>query len=262
MSSRPSRLTCLVPGLLAALLWSGADDPEAFALEAVDRLADAVTARDAEGVREALVDLDSAWPRLSAKAAGKALKGVGRLFSKYKPRDEIREDGSTDAEEIRECYRMAIGLVFDKDGGDDVLRGAFKVGHIKTWPQVQANLLEGLGHRRDPGQLDFVAGYLKHDAHEVVVAAAVALGRLDEADVAVRREAAGALVSAYERLAKAAAKEARKARDDEEEGPARTALARCEYPLNDALRALTRQRFESAEDWSDWLGSDGRRDGW
>ncbi len=270
MSSRALRLTCLGIGLLGALGVTAAAqqlpfdlviDPEVRGLLALEDLGDGIKAREPETVQGALGVLDANWAELSPKTAGKALKGVGKLFSRFKPRDEYLADGTTDLDGIQHCYRMAIGLVFDKDGGDKVLRNALKVPHIKTWPEVQANLLEGLGHRRDPEQLDFFADYLDHDEAPVMVAAAGALSRLSEADVSVRREAAEAVHEAFDKLRQRAEKAARKAKDDEET-PAGTAFARIEYPFNDALRALTRQRFESVEDWGRWLSAEGRRDGW
>jgi HEAT repeat protein len=233
-------------------------DSQKVAADALKTLAEGVDDHDEEAVREALTDFDVAWPELDEKTRGKVVKAVGKMFAKYKPRDSIQDDLTSDRSEIENCYRIATGLMFDKQGGAEVLVTALKHKHIQKWPAVQAHMLEGLGHRRDGERIEDIAEYLEAGDSKVAAAAAKALGRLSEQQREVREEAVEALIEAYLSAEKRAVKEAK----TDEDGPENEYYIRIEVSFSDALTALTRKRLETAKDWDHWYRKDSRREAW
>lgn len=219
---------------------------------ALDRFDAGLDERDTERIREALVELAGLWPRLPEKTHRKVFKAARTLFSELKPRDEIREDGTDDAPGIRYAYETAVGLVFDKPDGDNVLAYALKQEHIEEWPVVQAHILTGLGFRQDPKQLDLLADYLDHEQQEVAAAAARGLGRLSEQDGKLRQAACAEIMDAWQDLAKRAEREARKDPD----GEVNRLMQLLEAPFAEALTALSRQHHRGFEAWRRWFDED------
>jgi hypothetical protein len=259
------KLTCvhvlalsLISVGVAAVDLSAQLDAEQVAKDAIKTMADGVDDRDEEAVREALIDFDVAWPDLDEKTRAKVAKAVGKLFADYKPRDTIRDDLTSDRAEIENLYRIATGLMFDKEGGGEVLVSALEQTHIRKWPEVQVRILEGLGHRQDPERIQDIGQYLEADEPRVAAAAAKALGRLSEQDRAVREQAVEVLIAAFLAAEKRADKEAK----TDEHGPDNEYFVGVEVSFSDSLTALTRQRHDSASDWDHWYRKDSRREPW
>lgn len=258
--ARPHRVPLLI-ALLAALLCAplrAADDgPEQLADDALDRFDEALSDRDTRGLEEALVDMDAVYAQVPEKTIKKFHRAYGKLF-KLEPRGEIREDGSDPRDELLRAYQLALGTVFDKEGGQQLILSGLKLGHVKRWPAAQALFVEALGFRADPGDIKTLAGYLKSDEAPVVRAAVGGLSMFSEADVDVRRSAVGPLIDALSACSKAAAKEAKKGKEDE----AQVFFLSVEGTFYDALLKLTRQKFGTADEWAQWFAEHGSGDGW
>ena len=202
-------------------------------------------------------DFDRIYAEVGPKTVKKLHKAYGKLF-KLEPREEVREDGSDPRGELLFAYQLAVGSVFDKPGGADVLRAALKQGHLKRWPEARALFVEGLGQRVEADNIRLIAGYLEDDDVLVVRAAAGCLGLFSEADVKARREAVAPLIKVLVSLESAAKKEAKKGKRED----AQEFLLSVEGTFLDALLPLTRQRFDSAEGWADWFKKNGSGEDW
>jgi hypothetical protein len=244
------------PGPVAGRALAG-DGPEELAAEALKQFGKALGDKDVKLIEEALQDFDRIYGKVGPKTVKKLHKAYGKLF-KLEPREEFREDGSDPRGELLFAYQLAVGSVFDKPGGDDVLQAALKQGHVKRWPEARALFVEGLGQRVEADNIRLIAGYLEDDSVMVVRAAAGCLGLFSEADVKVRREAVAPLIKVLGSLDSAAKKEAKKGKRED----AQEFLLGVEGSFLDALLPLTRQRFDSAADWAIWFKQNGSGEDW
>jgi len=276
MTTAPlSRLALPLPATWLALLCLGAlsglfpvmasasaagtqvDGSEELAKDALKRFDDALSDKHVRKIEESLGDFDLVYEKVGEKTRKKFHKAYGKLF-KLEPRQEERFDGTDPRAELLGAYQLAAGTVFDKDGGREILLSALKLGHIKRWPDATALFVEALGHRIEADNVKVLVGYLDAEDSGTVRAAAEGLGRFAEHDIKLRRQAVKPLVSALVRLDAAARKEAKKGKEDE----AQEFLLRVEGSFYEALLELTRQRFETADEWQAWFAENGAKDRW
>jgi hypothetical protein len=258
------RFRWFLAGFLFAMLSSPSnvllargDGPEILAAEALDRFNEGLADKSVPMLEEALSDFDLVYEKVGAKTVKKFHRAYGKLF-KLEPRQEIREDGSDPREELLLAYQLALGTVFDKEGGDVIIVSGLKLGHIKRWPDAEALFVDALGFRADPKSLKVLASYLKSEKAPVVRASAHGLGLFSESDVDVRRSAVKPLVEALMACSKAAEKEAKKGRKEE----AQEHFIAVEGTFFDALLKLTRKRFDSANEYEVWFKKNGANDTW
>ncbi len=243
--------------LLCAANPAVGDGPEKLAESALKMFNKALSDKDVPRLEEALSDFDAVYEKVAEKTVKKFHKAYGKLF-KLAPRQEQREDGSDPRSELLGAYQLACGTVFDKDGGQEILKTALKQGHVKQWPDAEALFVEALGHRLEPENVKTIAGYLTDEQSAVVRAAVSGLGLLSEQDVAVRRSACKPLIDAFLKLSKAAEKEAKKGKKED----AQSLLLRVEGTFHDSLLKLTRQRLDTADGWAAWFKENGAGDRW
>jgi hypothetical protein len=246
--------------LLAGLLAPGAaagDGPELLAASALDMFKEALSDKDIPKLEEALRDFAAVYDKVPEKTVKKFHKSYAKLF-KLEPREEIREDESDPRDELLRTYQLALGTVFDKEGGREIILAGLKLGHIKRWPEAQALFVEALGFRADTKDIKTLVSYLKSEHPSVVRAAVNGLGMFSEADVDIRRTAVKPLIDALATCSKAADKEAKKGRDED----AQDYFLAVEGTFYESLLKLTRQRFGSAGEWTAWFKEHGAGDRW
>jgi hypothetical protein len=227
-------------------------------------------------IRAALQQLAVLYPELTARDTKKVVKLVKAVFSKVRPRKEQpgsvvgldRRDpfDTTPVEdesrgELLLTYRLAVGLMFDKPEGEVVLRAALKLEHVKSWVEVQSVILSGLGFRADPGLTKLFADYLDHAQPYIAGTAAESLGQLAGQSLVARRAAVKVVVDAYSDAEAAAAKEARKIKEDDPT-PAADRLAILWVAFNEALKALTGEGHEGPTEWREWFDAHGKGSDW
>jgi len=254
------RIALLVPVLFVMLMdpvTAAEDGPETLAADALDRFNEALSDKSVPMLEEALFDFHAVYDKVPEKTVKKFHRAYGKLF-KLEPREEIREDGSDPRDELLRAYQLALGTVFDKPGGDALILSGLKLGHIKRWPEAQALFVEALGFRADPKNIKTLASYVKSDQAPVVRAAVHGLGMFSESGVDVRRTAVKPLVDALAACSKAAAKEAKKGKEEE----AQEYFLAVEGTFYDALLKLTRQQFDSAAEYAEWFKKNGAGDSW
>jgi hypothetical protein len=251
-----------------------APDPEEQAAEAMDRLKDAVADRDAAAVQQLLRALDEVYGSVQPKTVKKIGAAVTRLFKDFVPRVEIDvpvtaplpgdepEPVNMDAmHEVLACYTLAVGIMHDKPEGADVLLPLLKLKHVKDLPRTTALVIEGLGYRRDPQLTKTLASYLGDAAPEVAGAAAGALAQLQDHPQADRVVAVKAILDAFDAAATAVEKEQRRTKPDDPH-PAADHLSLLEVPFGEALKSLTRQRFDTPAEWRTWFAEHGKETDW
>lgn len=246
------------------------DDVEDLADDALDAIDQAIDERDPERMRESFETLDMVYRDVSPRTVKRIGKAVGKVFSKYQPRvevldyDEVTDEYEifSDKDDVEGIYVMAVGLLYDKPEGPDVLKPLLKQAHIKEWGEVRAAIVEGLGYRADPGELSFFSGLLKDSDPAVARAAVVAIGQLKDADFAIRKKAAKVLVERYADATKRAQKELKRKREDAEAGDAERFLGAVEAAMDEALTELTRQRFTGSADWETWFDEHPDEEDW
>ncbi len=251
------------------------DGPDETALAMVAQIDAALDAHDAEAIQDALRRLEGVYAQVGDKTLKKVLKAVGQVFREFKPRIDAGlpvlppAPGDTGDEviledprvEILACYRMAVGLMYDKPQGADVLLPVLKLPHVKNWPEVVALIVQGLGYRQDPTLTKAIAPWLAADSAALASAAAAALGQLHEKPVEARREAVAALVDEFQRAYDEAAKEARKLREGDA-APAADRLASMQVAFTESLTMLTRATCADPPAWSAWFSARGRESDW
>lgn len=261
----PDDASALFPRLWLALLCAvllspvatAGDGPEELAEQALDMFNDALSDKDVPKLEEALIDFDAVYDKVPEKTVKKFHKAYGKLF-KLEPREEIREDGSDPRDELLRAYQLALGTVFDQEGGREIILSGLKLGHIKRWPAAQGLFVEALGFRADPKDIKTLAGYVESDQAPVVRAAVNGLSMFSESDVDVRRSAVKPLIDVLGGLSTASQKEARKGKDEE----AQQFFLAVEGTFYEALLKLTRQKFNSADEWEQWFKENGAGDRW
>jgi hypothetical protein len=256
---------------------------DAAALAIIEKVNHAIEERVPADIRPALTQLDEIYAQIPPKTLKKVLKSVSAMFAKLVPRtddrdidtlgddafnpfgpdeDEEQPVAEDPKAEIEDCYHVAIGVLYDKPEGAAVLLPVLKLPHIKSWPEMQALVLEGLGYRGDPALAKDLEAYLRHPNALVASAAAGGLGKLREEPMDVRRQVVGALVDAFSAARKAADKEAAKAGEDEEELPAKRYLSSIHVAFREALTSLTRQTHDKPAEWREWFDAHGKDASW
>lgn len=243
---------------------------------ALEQLDDGIDDREPAPIQDALQRLDTLYAELTSRDRKKVVRLVKAVFSKYRPRKEMpgsvvrtgREDpfGDIQVEDearaaVLATYRLAVGLMFDKPEGADVLLPALKLNHVKDWPEVQMVILQGLGFRADPELTKLFAGYLEHDHPYISGTAAESLGQLAGQALDARRPAVKAIVDAYSDAESAATKEARKVKEDDPT-PADDRLAILWVSFNEALKALTGEGHDTPTAWREWFAAHGKGSDW
>jgi hypothetical protein len=268
-------LGTLVLGAPVARAWQDAGpDPEKRAAEAIVLLKDAVDAEDAAAIQAALRVLEEVYGSVQPKTVKKIGRAVTQMFKDYVPRIEIDvpvtaplpgdEPEPVNMDMLRDvvdCYTLAVGVMHDKPEGADVLLPLLKLKHVKEMPRITALVVEGLGYRRDASLTKTLAKFLGHESAEVASAAATALAQLQDHDQADRAVAVEALLEAFEDAETAVAKERRRTKEDDPH-PAADHLALLEVPFGEALKSLTRQRFDTPAEWKAWFDAHGREPDW
>ncbi|MGQ0553625.1 MAG: HEAT repeat domain-containing protein [Planctomycetota bacterium] len=247
---------------------------DAAALESVTQITVGIRDRKPDAILKALMALEPIHLQLSEKVLKRVDKALLAIFKDFEPRESVDlplqpplpgDDpiviGPDPREEVRDCYVMSIGLLYDKPGGAAILLEVLKLRHIKEWPELHARVLEGLGYRRDPVLIKELSTHLVDPSPVVASAAAMALGQFNEAPVAVRRQAVAALIAALEKADAAVVKEARRSKGDEPR-PAAERVAAMAVGFSDALKMLTRQSHADTKAWKSWFTSQGAEDTW
>jgi len=261
---------------------TGDEAADAAAMAVVETIDKAVNEREPTKIKPVFATLDEHWAHLSPKTVKRVNKSIGAMFAKLKPRefrdvDTLGEDAingrftpdednpepatDTQKQDVLDCYHSAIGLLYDKPDGPAVLLPVLKLPHIKTWPDVQVLVIEGLGYRGEAALEKEFEAYLRHENTAVASAAATALGHLRDQPMEVRRRAVTALVDAFSAAQKASDKEASKAGEDDER-PARRYLSSVMLSFRDALSSLTRQTFDKPGEWREWYDAHGKDAAW
>ena len=256
---------------------SAADEQAA---EAIALMAKAVKERDAAGAQAQLRKYEELWGKVSPKMLKKVTTSVVSMFKDYHPRDdydiplEQRRPGDeevvvedTGREELLATYRLAAGVLYDKPEGREVILQVLKVAHVRSWPDVDAILVEGLGYQPDAGLTAVIKPYLDDPSPVICGAAANALSQLHDQPIAIRREAVGALIKSWSAAQVAADKEARRTKpaDSDEESPPTPAADRLvlmEVPFGLTLQKLTRQSFPDPAGWQKWFDEHGKDATW
>lgn len=265
-----TRIAKLFVGVVLAVGAPVSAQVDEVALEALDVIEEAVDDHEPGKVAEALRDLDDVYDKLSERTLKKVHRGLKKMFADFEPKegsavgvgtgviDRSQLEGTK--RQVGECYTLAVGILFDKPDGDELLLDALKRDHVEEWPEVRALIYEGLGYRVDPELVDEFVDVLEDDAPEVAAAGAIALGQFFENDMELRREIVEELIEAYLEHHEEAEKEERRGRDDERE--ASDYLAIIEVPFDESLRSLTRRSFEGAPEWEQWWDEHGNDDEW
>jgi hypothetical protein len=242
----------------------------------LDQLKEGVADEDYKAISEALQRLDTQYPELTKRDLKKVVKLVKAVFSKVRPPKELPgsvvqigpvdpfEEIAVEDEargEVLAMYRMAVGLMFDRPQGADVLLPTLKLDHIETWPEMQMVILQGLGFRSDPELTKLFAGYLEHDDPYIAGTAAESLGQLAGKPLEVRRTAVELIIDEYDDAAAAAKKEARKVREDDPT-PMADRLAIIWVSFNEGLKALTGEGHDGPAAWHDWFAENGKGEDW
>jgi hypothetical protein len=274
------RLGALILGAVvlaapAAHAWQQAEpDPETRAAQAIASLDEAVDDRNAAAVQQALRVIEQVYGSVQPKTVKKLGRAVTRMFKEYVPRietdlpptaplpgDDPQPVNMDATREVIECYTLAVGVMHDKPEGADVLLPLLKLKHVKEIPRITALVVEGLGYRRDPALTKTLAAFLGDGSPEVASAAATALAQMQDNPQADRVVAVKALLDAYEAAEVAAAKEQRRTKPDDPH-PAADHLALLDVPFGEALKSLTRQRFETPAEWMAWFAAHGKEPDW
>jgi hypothetical protein len=251
------RVVALLVALPALLLAQADATPDDLAKDAIRSIKTALKTYDMGTVEEGLMDLDMVYDKVGAKSVKDIHKIVGQVF-KTKPRTP-KEAFEDTKEELIDAYYLAIGLVFEREGGDDLLKAALKQKHVAGWPAMRASLIEGLGYRRDPKLVSTFADLLDEDSGLVAAAAARALAEYAEQPLPVRRQASRELVKAWADAVEMARREVSRKKT---ETVARDKLDTVEGPYEMALRELTRQRHDTPEAWEEWFDTHGGGNDW
>jgi hypothetical protein len=230
--------------------------------------------RDAAAIQAALRVVEDVYASVQPRTVKKIGAAVTHMFREYEPRierdlpataplpgDDPQPVDMDATREVIACYTLAVGVMHDKPEGADVLLPVLRLKHVKAMPEITALVVEGLGYRRDPGLTKDLAGYLDHEDAGVAGAAATALAQLQDHPQPERLAAVRAIIEAFEEADKQVAKEQRRVREDEPR-PAADRLARLEVPFGDALKTLTRQRFDTPAEWRTWFAEHGREPDW
>lgn len=248
----------LLGALLCVLAAAAPDEADERADAALERLDGGLADESYEEIAAAIVELDAVVDEVSKPVRKKVIKALGDVFRDYAPRKDTTDDNSAD---VADAYGAAIGALFQREGGPELLEKALKQEHVREWPAVQVLLLEGLGYARDPARVKLLAGYLEGEHAIVVTAAARALGELREADLDARRKAAVALLERYEAISDDVEAQTRRG-NEEETARAQDLLDLTEVGFNEALSSLCRQSLATAADWRAWYDEHGRGNDW
>jgi hypothetical protein len=296
MSARLLAIVCAVVVLIApasaayALQAAAQAKPKAAdtsaadeqATEAIALMAKAVEERDAAAAQAQLRRYEELWAKLSPKMLKKVIGSVVGLFKGFHPRDDydlelqprlpgdvaphvVEDDGRR---ELLATYRLAAGVLYDKPEGREVILQLLKISHVRSWPDIVATLVEGLGYQPDAGLTAVVKPYLDDPSPMICGAAANALSQLHDEPIPVRREAVAALIKSYSAAQEAADKERRRAKPqagDEGESlpaPAADRLMLMEVPFGLSLQKLTRQSFNGPAAWQQWFDEHGKDPSW
>lgn len=258
---------------------SAADQQAAEAIALMDQ---AIEERNAEAAQTQLRRYEELWGKVSPKMLKKVIGSVVALFKQFHPRDDFdlelqprlpgdiapREVEDTGRRELLQTYRLAAGVLYDKPEGREVILSILKISHVRSWPDIVATLVEGLGYQPDAGLTAVIKPYLDDPSPMICGAAANALSQLHDEPIAVRREAVAALVKAYSAAQEAADKERRRAKPqagDEGESPPTPAADRLvlmEVPFGLSLQKLTRQSFPDPAGWQQWFDEHGKDATW
>lgn len=221
----------------------GAEERVASALDAIK---DGLKEKDGDAVAVALVALGpdyDAVPEGLTKKIDKAVLSVLKTapWPKRSQEHDPRED-------LIDAYLAAIGLVFERPDGSEILLAAYKQPHFKDWPELRARIVEGLGYRVDPVLMSFFGKAL--DEHSLVAAAAAgSMALYSEMPQVIRKDGCQRILIAWADASQAAKKEASKGKD---EMSAQDHLMRIQGPFELALEALSRQRLDGLDAWDEW----------
>ncbi len=263
----PRTVVFLLGALFAALSPLATAQVDEVALEALDQLKEGVDDHKPELVNEALRDLDDVYVKLDPKTLKKVHKGISTMFAKLVPREgnSLIRGGFVDEAELQgtrrqveDCYVLAVGMLFDKEDGADLLTTALKKKHVKDWPEVRAVIYEGLSYRVDATLVKEFTKILTDPSPRVAAAGAAALGRYFEEDMETRRGIVKSLIEVYQKHHTAMEKEAKKGREE----VAADYLASVEVAFGESLTALTRRSLTEAPEWTEWWGEHGDDEEW
>lgn len=217
-----------------------------------------------DGTAQALKDLKAAYKAKDSAAARRLFDQLLGSFEGLAPKDQdevvkvvesaftTRRDDAKDADEL--FIAAAASLANMGAGGGKALLRALEMKHLRARPKVLATLVEGLGQQNDPAMVPVLLKWLKPEkpfgAEAIVVAGAVnALARYREADWKLRKQAVGEIVAVYADLdARTRAERAKEHGNPDVD----TAFQQIETPMLMALRALSGERYERADDWTKW----------
>jgi hypothetical protein len=236
----------MLPALLSLtfLLGAGAGRDDATA-QALKDLKAAYKAKDSPAAVRLFDQLLGAFEGLAPKEQEEVVKVVESSFT-------TRRDDAKDADDL--FVAAAASLANMGAGGGKALLRALEMKHLRARPSVLAALVEGLGQQNDPAMVPPLLKWLKPEKplgeQAIVVAAAVrALARYREAEPKLRKQAVGEMIAVYADLdAKARAERAKERASEEVE----TAFQQLETPMLMALRTLSGEAFEHADDWTKW----------
>lgn len=243
--------------LCLMVLFAVDDDAESLAVDVLKSLKAALEDDRIERVEELLHDVDLVYVHVTPKTQRKLIKALDGLL-KAKPRSVRDDDGRPPEQRLQRAYGLAIGILYDKPRGPEVLRGALKLRHLQEWWSVRAMLYEGLAFSLDPDDIGRLAAGLGEGAPEVVGAAARGLGLFETEPVAVRRVALEALIEGWEDLHEAVAKAARRKQGD----GAKELLRDVEPALGDAVSALAHRRLSELDDARSWFDEHAAEEDW
>jgi hypothetical protein len=242
----------------------------------LDQLKEGIADEDYKAISEALQRLDLQYPELTPKDLKKVVKLVKAVFAKVRPPKELPgsvvrigpvdpfEEIAVEDEargEVLAMYRLAIGLMFDRPEGEEVLVPTLKLEHIREWPEVQMVVLQGLGFRSDPGLTRLFADYLEHEDPYIAGTAAESLGQLAGKPLEERRPAVEAIIEAFNDAEKAAKKEERKVKEDDPT-PLNDRLQILWVSFNEGLKALTGEGHDGPAAWREWFAEHGKGEDW
>jgi hypothetical protein len=236
------------PLLALTLLAWPVDDQDDGIASRLKELKAAYKAKDSESAVRTFDALVQEFDALAPKQQEEVVKTVEQAFSS-------RRDAGDDVDQL--FIGAAAALANMGDLGEKALVKALAVKHLRSRPEVLATIVEGLGQQCNPAMVDLLLEWLRPEKPlgihwPVVAGAARSLSRYREAEPVVRKRVCGELVAVYADLDARFEAERAKAEPDPE---VEVAFQRVEHPLLSALRALSGQLFENADDWRTWWGT-------
>lgn len=230
--------------LALALLFSGVARSDATA-DALKDLKAAYKSKDSAAAVRLFDRLVQDWESIAAKDKDEVVRVVESSFNS-------RRDEGKEVDDL--FIGAAAALANMGAAGEKALVRSLALKHLKSRPMVFATLVEGLGQQTNPAMVDQLLPWLKPDKPlgvnaPVVAGTARALARYREAEPKLRKRVAGELVAVYLDLYGRYQTERAK---PEPAADLEAAFQQVEMPMQAALRALSGEQFEHAEDWGKW----------